>query len=65
MEPVHEEGAAVIRMELVGANRNAITSGEDELPGRSNYYVGNDPRNWHTDVSGYSRVICKSVLSRR
>jgi hypothetical protein len=60
-EPVHKEGAAVIRMKLVGANRNAITSGEDKLPGRSNYFIGNDPRNWHTDVSGYSRVVCKRV----
>lgn len=59
--PAAKSKAAIIRMKLVGANHHASVSGEDELPGRGNYFIGNDPRNWHRDVRGYSRVICKSV----
>lgn len=56
-----EEKAAVIRLKLVNANRTASMTGESELPGRTNYFIGNDPANWHTGVSGYSRVVYKSV----
>ncbi|MEN3332726.1 MAG: hypothetical protein V7641_2091 [Blastocatellia bacterium] len=56
-----ETKAAVIRMKLVNANRAASVRGEEELPGRSNYFVGNDPAKWRTAVSHYARVTYKSV----
>src|SRR5258707_157175 len=36
--------SAVLRMKLVGANAKAEVTGEDELPGKSNYFIGNDPK---------------------
>jgi hypothetical protein len=34
---------AVLRMKLVGANERAKVMGLEELPGKSNYFIGNDP----------------------
>jgi chitodextrinase len=47
---------AVLRMEMEGANPSAQVTGVDELEGRSNYFVGADPRAWHTDVPNYAGV---------
>lgn len=52
---------AVVRMQLVGGNSNAIVAASDQLPGKSNYIRGKDPRNWHTDVSHYSRVSYRNI----
>jgi len=51
----------VLRMSLLGANRNARIDGAGELPGRSNYFIGNDPAKWQHDVPHFSRVRYRSV----
>ena len=51
-----QTGNAVLRMRLVGSNPHAIVAGTDELPGKSNYFIGNDPKKWRTDVPNYARV---------
>jgi len=48
-------------MKLVGANPKALVVGLGELPGKSNYFVGNDPKKWRTNVSTYSKVRYKDV----
>jgi beta-propeller repeat-containing protein/HYDIN/CFA65/VesB family protein/centrosomal CEP192-like protein len=48
--------AAVVRLKLVGADPGAKVTGEEELPGKSNYFLGNDPGGWHTDVPTYAKV---------
>ena len=55
------EKPAVVRLKLVGAERSARVSGERELPGRSNYFVGNDPQRWHTNIPTYAQVHYRSV----
>jgi len=47
---------AVLRLKLVGANPAAKVNGLQELPGRSNYFLGNDPKKWRTNVSNYRKV---------
>ena len=47
---------SVLRMALIGANTNARMTGIDELPGKSNYFIGSDPRKWRTNVSNYAKV---------
>ncbi len=51
----------VLRMKLAGANANPQARGVDGLPGKSNYFIGNDPRNWRTNVPNYSKVKCTDV----
>ncbi|HUY13867.1 MAG TPA: SBBP repeat-containing protein [Terriglobia bacterium] len=47
---------SVVRMKLVGANSQATVTGLAELPGKSNYFIGNDPKKWRTDVPNYCQV---------
>ncbi len=51
----------VLRVKLVGANRNAQIEGVDRLAAGSNYFIGNDPKKWHTDVPNYARVRYRNV----
>jgi hypothetical protein len=46
----------VLRMKLLGANPEPLIEGRDELPGKSNYFIGNDPKKWRTGVSQYMKV---------
>jgi hypothetical protein len=59
--PSISEKPAVVRMQLVGANSTTHITAADQLPGKSNYYLGNDPKKWQTNVSQYARVAYKSV----
>src|SRR2546421_1123804 len=47
---------AVLRMRLEGANPEPKIIGIDELPGKVNYFIGNDPEKWQTDVPTYAQV---------
>jgi hypothetical protein len=47
---------SVLRMRLEGANLAAQIAGGDQLPGKVNYFIGNNPKNWLTDVPSYARV---------
>jgi hypothetical protein len=46
---------------LAGANPSPHVTGRDELPGKSNYFVGNDPARWRTNVPAYARVHYRDV----
>jgi hypothetical protein len=48
-------------MEFVGAQANAQPVGVNELPGRINYILGNDPSKWHTEVPHYAGVEYQNV----
>jgi hypothetical protein len=48
-------------MKLLGGNAKGRVVGLDELPGRSNYFIGNDPKKWRTNVPSYARVKYEGV----
>jgi len=48
-------------MRLVGANASAAVTGAEELPGKSNYFIGNDPKKWRTNVPNYAKVKYQDV----
>jgi hypothetical protein len=52
-----------LRMKLVGANADAKADGVDELAGRVNYFVGDDPVRWRTNVPVFGRVRYGEVYS--
>ena len=56
-----EKPPAVVRMRLVGENLSAQITAANQLPGKSNYYLGNDPKKWQTGVSQYARVAYKNI----
>jgi hypothetical protein len=55
------QAPAVVRLKLVGANPAAKVKGLEELPGKSNYFIGNDPKKWRTNVPNYAKVQYKEV----
>ena len=59
--PAADPESTVVRMRLVGGNAGARTTALDELPGKSNYFIGNDPKNWRTNVTNYARVKFQNV----
>jgi len=64
-KPTTDNGArttnALLRTRLVGANVKAAVSGAEELPGKSNYFIGNDPQKWRTNVPNYAKVRYQGV----
>ena len=56
-----EDSTAVVRMQLVGGNSLAKIAASDQVPGKSNYFVGNDPSKWRRDVAHYARVSYENV----
>jgi hypothetical protein len=52
------EGATrtALRMSFLGANPTPQVTGLDELPGRANYFTGNDPTKWRTNSPTYAKV---------
>jgi uncharacterized protein YcfJ len=53
----------VLRMELVGGNAQALATGLDAQAGTSNYFIGNDPTQWHTGITNYGRVEYQNVYA--
>ena len=61
LESAPPKPPAVLRMQLVGGNAQAGMVGTDMLPGKSNYFLGNDPSQWRTSVPNYRKVAEHSV----
>jgi len=58
----HKVGSATaLRMKLVGANTAPRVVGTEELPGKANYFIGNDPRKWRANVPTYARAKYEAV----
>src|SRR5215471_8237916 len=52
---------SLLGIRVLGAKPNPSIEGIDVLPGTTNYFLGNDPKRWHTDVPSYSRVTYRGV----
>lgn len=46
---------------LVGANKELNVQAENILPYIHNYYIGNDPSEWYTNVPNYASVVYKDI----
>src|SRR5260221_3118862 len=60
-EPETVTPSAVVRMSLAGANRIPQLEGVDELPGKANYFIGNDQTKWRTNVPLFTKVKYRDV----
>ena len=52
---------SVMRMQLVNSARDARVQGYGELPGKVNYFRGNDSAQWRTNVRTYKGVKYTAV----
>jgi len=53
--------AVALQFSLVGGNRTSVVVGEDLQPGKVNYFIGNNPAKWQTNVPTYGRIRSKDV----
>ncbi len=56
-----DKRSSALRMRLANADPRAGLIAEDRLPGVSNYFLGDDPSRWRTDVPSYARVRQEAV----
>jgi Domain of unknown function DUF11/Beta-propeller repeat len=52
---------SVIRMFPDHANSAPTVEGQDQLHGKSNYFIGSDPTQWHRNVPQFERVRYRDV----
>jgi hypothetical protein len=52
---------AVVTMQVLGGNPAPKVVGRDELPGKVNYFLGDDPHKWRTNVATYAKVEYQDV----
>lgn len=57
----HRNSVASLRMRMLGANPEPVVAAENPQPGRKNYLIGRNPKNWHTNIPLYSQVHYQDV----
>ena len=60
-QPEYESFA--LNLSFIGANENPEIQGEDRLSWNNNYFIGNDPSQWRTDVPNYKKIRFKEVYT--
>ncbi|HEY0101502.1 MAG TPA: SBBP repeat-containing protein, partial [Pyrinomonadaceae bacterium] len=58
---IEPEPQTTFSMKLLGARADAPVESADELAGKVNYFYGNDPAKWRTDIPTFGRVRYKEV----
>jgi len=53
--------STVVRMQVVGGNPAPAAVGLDPLPDQVNYFLGNDPVQWHTHIPTFAKVEYQNV----
>jgi hypothetical protein len=61
VKPFGSGKARVVRIGLSGAQPGFHGDGIDPLPGRINYFIGNDPSKWHRDITTFAQVVQHNV----
>jgi hypothetical protein len=51
----------ILTANFVGANPNPEVIAEGQMEYKYNYFIGNDPSKWHTDVPNYEAVTLKDI----
>ena len=52
---------AQVRLQWLGANPAPVLTGASPLAGRVNYFVGDDPAQWQTDLPTYSLLLYQEL----
>ncbi len=59
--PMYKNESLLIKAQFIGANPNPEMIGIDRLSHNNNYFYGNDPSKWCTDVPNYSAIVYKDI----
>jgi uncharacterized protein (TIGR03437 family) len=56
------EADCTVRLSVAGSRRLLVPRGIDPLPGKTNYLMSTDARNWRTDIPNFARVVYQEVI---
>ncbi len=59
--PQKDVAISVTRLQFVGANRRAAIVGVDPLPGIANFFLGNDPAKWQTNLPTFAGIVYRDL----
>ncbi len=51
----------ILTVKFVGANNSAKSLALDKLAKKTNYFLGNDPKKWHTNISSYAKIRYQNI----
>jgi len=60
-EPPSAPSLEFLQMRLAGANPGSVVSATDELAGKSNYFIGNNPAKWRAGVPHFAHVRYENI----
>lgn len=60
--PGQDDVPVVISMAVLGYQADCTVEGINPLPGKANFFVGNDPESWITDVPTYAGVAYREIV---
>ena len=52
---------SMLHMQLLGANPGLTVVGQEKLPGIVNYFIGNDPEQWQTNIPTFGQITYQNV----
>ena len=52
---------ATLKLAFHGTNKASVPVGKNKLPGKANYFIGNDPKKWRRGVPLYGSVLYPEV----
>ncbi len=55
---------SVLKLKMIGAAPQAHARGEEPLPGKINYLIGNDPQKWHVNIPTYRKVYYTEIYPK-
>jgi hypothetical protein len=55
-KPAPRQPGVALYMDIVGASPAGRAAGVNPLPGKVNYFIGNDPSKWHSNIPTFGRV---------
>lgn len=59
--PKYKKEALLVKAQFIGAHPNPEIAGVERLPHNNNYFLGNDPSKWRTNVPNYRTVVYKDI----
>lgn len=59
----YKKEGLIVRTQFLSANPNADVIGINRLSYNNNYFLGNDPGKWYTDVPNYSEIVYKDIYA--
>jgi hypothetical protein len=60
-DPEGDAPTSVLRILLAGSNPHADVTGIEELPGRVNYFKGNNPDKWLKNIPVYRKIVYQAI----